>query len=152
MRRLYSICNRLKEKYGDNIVIMTGNVANPEAYPYYCVNKIDLMRATIGTGSRCLVEGTKIKMADNTEENIENIDVGDFVKTIKGNKKVLNIFQKKTNKTIIINNEIESTYNHKFLVVKKSEINGNETEKEILEKSFYLEAEKLSDEYLLVQD
>ena len=53
MNRLYEICNSLKEKYGDNIIIMTGNVANPEAYPYYCVNKIDLMRATIGTGSRC---------------------------------------------------------------------------------------------------
>ena len=53
MNRLYDICRRLKSKFNDNVVIMTGNVATPEAYPFYADCGINYMRATIGTGSRC---------------------------------------------------------------------------------------------------
>ena len=53
MKCLYDVCANLKKLLGDKIVIMTGNVANPDAYSFYAVNKIDYMRATIGTGSRC---------------------------------------------------------------------------------------------------
>lgn len=53
MNRLYEICKTLKEKYGQQMVIMTGNVANPEAYSYYANIGIDYMRVCIGTGSRC---------------------------------------------------------------------------------------------------
>lgn len=53
MNRLYEICKTLKEKYGQQMIIMTGNVANPEAYAYYANIGIDYMRVCIGTGSRC---------------------------------------------------------------------------------------------------
>ena len=53
MHRLYAICHRLKETFHEKVVIMTGNVANPEAYDYYANNGIDFMRACIGSGSRC---------------------------------------------------------------------------------------------------
>ena len=53
MDKLYRVCDMLKTKYGDKVVIMTGNVAVPEAYFYYAFNHIDFMRAGIGTGSRC---------------------------------------------------------------------------------------------------
>ena len=53
MQALYEVCANLKAEFGEKIVIMTGNVANPDAYSYYAVNRIDFMRATIGTGSRC---------------------------------------------------------------------------------------------------
>lgn len=53
MKCLYDVCANLKKLLGDKIVIMTGNVANPDAYPFYAANEIDYMRATIGTGSRC---------------------------------------------------------------------------------------------------
>ena len=53
MKCLYDICVNLKNVLGDKIVIMTGNVANPDAYFFYAKNQIDYMRATIGTGSRC---------------------------------------------------------------------------------------------------
>lgn len=53
MQRLYAICRRLKETFHEKVVIMTGNVANPEAYDYYAINSIDFMRACIGSGSRC---------------------------------------------------------------------------------------------------
>lgn len=54
MNRLYEICKELKERFGKSMVIMTGNVANPEAYTFYAANGIDMMRLGIGTGSRCI--------------------------------------------------------------------------------------------------
>ena len=53
MQCLYSVCKNLKAIFGDNIVIMTGNVANPFAYTFYENYGIDFMRACVGTGSRC---------------------------------------------------------------------------------------------------
>ena len=53
MKALYNVCQDLKHLMGDDIVIMTGNVANPDAYAFYDYAGIDFMRACIGTGSRC---------------------------------------------------------------------------------------------------
>lgn len=53
MKALYDICRSLKNLMGDDIVIMTGNVANPFAYTFYENYGIDFMRACVGTGSRC---------------------------------------------------------------------------------------------------
>jgi IMP dehydrogenase/GMP reductase len=53
MNRLYNICKKLKGEFGSQIIIMTGNVANPDAYIYYADAGIDYLRACIGTGSRC---------------------------------------------------------------------------------------------------
>lgn len=53
MNRLYEICRKLKEKFGQQMIIMTGNVATPKAYIYYADAGIDYLRACIGTGSRC---------------------------------------------------------------------------------------------------
>jgi IMP dehydrogenase/GMP reductase len=53
MQRLYNICQTLKDTYGNQMIIMTGNVANPKALWHYACIGIDYMRACIGTGSRC---------------------------------------------------------------------------------------------------
>jgi IMP dehydrogenase/GMP reductase len=50
---LYNICRNIKEKYGDGVIIMTGNIANPSAYIEYCRAGIDYVRCSVGTGSRC---------------------------------------------------------------------------------------------------
>lgn len=49
---LFKICYNIKTKY-DNIVIMSGNIANPDAYINYCRHGIDYVRCSIGSGSRC---------------------------------------------------------------------------------------------------
>lgn len=54
MKKLYKTCRALTSKYGDNIVIMTGNTATPDAYPFYAYHGVDYMRACVGTGSRCI--------------------------------------------------------------------------------------------------
>lgn len=53
MLKLYSTCLSLREHYGKQIEIMTGNVATPLAYPYYAESGIDYIRLNIGSGSRC---------------------------------------------------------------------------------------------------
>lgn len=150
MKRMYDVCSRLKRAYR-GVVVMAGNVANPEAYKYYAEAGIDYMRLSIGSGSRCVVEGTNITMADNTNEPIETLDIGDVVNTLNGPKKITNVFAKQVKKTVKINNEIETTLDHKFLVVKKSDIIDIEDENEILKKAFYLEAERVNKDYWLVK-
>lgn len=53
LSELYDTCKKLKGQYGEQIIIMTGNVANPSAYSFYADAGIDFMRCSVGGGSRC---------------------------------------------------------------------------------------------------
>lgn len=53
LSNLYDICKKIKDKYGDGVIIMTGNINTPKAYKLYCQAGIDYVRASIGSGSRC---------------------------------------------------------------------------------------------------
>ena len=54
LSELYDVCRKIKSKFGDCVVIMTGNVANPGAYSFYADAGIDFMRIFVGSGSRCI--------------------------------------------------------------------------------------------------
>lgn len=46
---------RLAENFGYELIIMVGNIANPETYRWICLNtKVDYVRLAIGSGSNCL--------------------------------------------------------------------------------------------------
>lgn len=154
MNRLYEICKKLKNTFGDKMIIMTGNAATPKAYIYYADAGIDYMRVCVGTGSRCVCAGTKVTMSDGSQKNIEDIKNGDMVKTTDGDFEVINTFHNYSEKTVIINNNIECTPDHKFLVVRKNDlpVTGRITDDDIKKLSFYIEAEKLSNEYMLVSE
>ena len=51
--KLYNISKKIKEKFGDNIELMVGNIANPETYRKYCEIGVDYIRLNIGSGSAC---------------------------------------------------------------------------------------------------
>jgi IMP dehydrogenase/GMP reductase len=53
MMRLYNISKILKEKYGNQIELMIGNIANPNTYREYCKIGVDYIRVGIGGGSAC---------------------------------------------------------------------------------------------------
>ena len=53
MFKLWEISKRIKVKYGDNIELMVGNIANPETYRKYCEIGVDWIRVGIGGGSAC---------------------------------------------------------------------------------------------------
>ena len=150
MISLYDVVSEMKKLYGDKIEIMVGNIANPETYLVAAKAGADYVRCGVGAGSGCFVEGTQITMADGTKRNIEDIDKGDFVLTINGPQKVTNTFIKNKQDTITINDDIECTTDHKFFVVRKTDVTEEMTEEEIKEKGFYIEAQYLCEDYLLV--
>lgn len=53
MNYLISLCKFVKDYYKDRVIIMTGNIANPETYKEYAIAGIDYIRLGIGTGSIC---------------------------------------------------------------------------------------------------
>lgn len=149
LSELYDICKKIKSKFSC-IEIMTGNVANPSAYSFYADAGIDWMRATIGSGSRCFIDGTKV-VTKTGLKNIEDINTTDEVLTPKGYKKVKNLYRFKNDKELLtINNEITCTNDHKFFVINKKDkdiVNENN----ISEIGQWVEAKDLNDSYLLVK-
>ena len=53
MQRLLDLCKVAKQYWGDNLQLMTGNVANPETYLEYAKIGIDYIRLGIGSGNVC---------------------------------------------------------------------------------------------------
>lgn len=53
MSKLYNVSKRIKERFGKNIELMVGNIANPEGYRKYCEIGVDYIRCGIGGGSAC---------------------------------------------------------------------------------------------------
>lgn len=154
MSELIDTIKEIKELYKDKVKIMSGNIANPNTYIDYENAGCDFLRCSIGSGSRCVCAGTKIRMSNGELKNIEDVAIGDLVKTTDGDFEVVNTFNKCVDKTILINNNIECTHDHKFLVVRKTDIptTGRISDDKIKEISFYIEAEKLTDDYLLVSE
>jgi len=54
MNKLISAAKDAKEKYGDKMVLMVGNVANPETYKLFAEIGVDMVRIGIGNGNACL--------------------------------------------------------------------------------------------------
>lgn len=53
LSKLYKFSKKIKKELGDNIILMVGNIANPEAYREYCKAGVDYIRVGIGSGSAC---------------------------------------------------------------------------------------------------
>ena len=54
MKVLLNLVKSIKEKYGDKIKIMTGNIANPKTYKSYEEAGVDYCRCSVGTGAGCI--------------------------------------------------------------------------------------------------
>jgi len=53
MKHLLNLVKEIKDKWGDRVIIMTGNIANPKTYEVYCEAGVDFCRVGIGGGSLC---------------------------------------------------------------------------------------------------
>lgn len=144
---------RIAKNYGYELIIMVGNIANPETYRWICENTyVDYVRLAIGSGANCFVDGTKIKMKDGTEKNIEDIQLGDEIKILSNkSQKVLSTIRYKVNKVCNINNEIKCTDNHKFFVINKKD-KDIVNEQNLMKYGYWVEANQLNkDLHLLVK-
>lgn len=54
MRKIFTLVKKAKEIYGNKIIIMVGNIANPETYERYAEIGVDYIRCGIGAGCGCL--------------------------------------------------------------------------------------------------
>lgn len=66
MRKIFDLVRASRNIYGDNIVLMVGNIANPETYRAYADIGVDYVRCGIGSGFGCLSTsntGTHMPMA-----------------------------------------------------------------------------------------
>ena len=55
MERIFDIAKTAKEKFGrENIILMSGNIANPKTYLEYCKAGIDYVRCSVGSGCGCI--------------------------------------------------------------------------------------------------
>lgn len=54
MQSILDLSKKAKKIYGDTIVIMAGNIANPETYYAYYEAGIDYVRCSIGSGNCCI--------------------------------------------------------------------------------------------------
>ena len=149
MKKVLDLIRAAKNIYGQNITIMVGNIANPYTFEKLSKAGADFIRCGIGSG--CFIANTNITLSDNTKKYIQDIQIGDKVKTINGNNEEIGKKEEKTNNLIKINNSITCTPNHKFLVINKEDkIRKNENN--INDYSYYIEAENLDkNKHLLVK-
>lgn len=140
MQRLYDVSKQIKEKYGDQIELMVGNIANPHTYRKYCEIGVDYIRVGIGGG--CFTPDNLIETKSGLKK-ISDIRVGDQV--ITHNNRFKSVTQKhkfKKSEKLIRINDIECTKNHEFYVILKSDkefIN----EENIKDYAFWIESSKL---------
>ena len=107
-----------KIKYGSRIVIMAGNIANPNTYRILSQAGADYVRVGIGNG--CFTDGSIITTI-NGKKPIEEVIDGNFVLTHNRNyKEVINTKRfEYTGELIKINDEITCTPDHEFYVLPK---------------------------------
>lgn len=84
MKSLLESCGKAKNRY-NNLVIMTGNIANPVTYIEYCEAGIDYVRCSIGSGSCCTT-------ASNTAVHYPIASLINVINTIKCDRQSNNSF------------------------------------------------------------
>lgn len=84
MKKMFDLVKQLKEKYNNDIVIMAGNIANPETYREYCKARIDYCRVGIGGGAGCNTStftgihypmGSLLKECNTIKEIYKNLSI-----------------------------------------------------------------------------
>jgi IMP dehydrogenase/GMP reductase len=133
----------------DEFNIIAGNVAT--GYGYKFLMDLGANAVRVGIGGGCFVPGSKVRMSDNSLKNIEDVTIGEKVITHTGTAKtVTNTMTFERDEEIVVINGIESTKNHEYYVVMKSD-EDNITEENLHNYAFWIEADHLdADKHLLI--
>ena len=137
----------IKENY--SVDVIAGNVATKEGARNLCEWGADAVR--VGIGSGCFTPNMLVK-TDNGLKKISDIELGDMVYTHKGVlKEVIDVLTFYKDEEIIIINDIETTKNHEYFVIDKSDIDKINNDGDIIKYGLWLESELLTNDYLLVE-
>ena len=135
---------KLKDRY--KVGLIAGNVATSKA----AIRLADWGADAIKVGLGCFVENSPVK-TNHGLIAIQDIKIGDLVYTHTGQlQQVTNILKRTERDKILSINVIKCTKRHKFYVVKRSDkelVNENN----IHQYARWIEAEKLTKEYLLIK-
>lgn len=140
----------MRSKFGDEIHIMSGNVATLEAFNDLADWGSNSVRVGIGGG--CFIPGTSITMADGTKKPIELVKVGDSVLTHTGEaKEVINVFERPFSDLLVkINDTLTCTLNHEIYVIENKDI-PNINDENIHEFARWIPAADLNENYSLIE-
>jgi IMP dehydrogenase/GMP reductase len=81
MLNLFNLSQSAKKMYGDTMLLMIGNIANPDTFEEYCKIGVDLVRIGIGNGNGCLTTvqtGVGYPMASLIQECNEIRRMGNY--------------------------------------------------------------------------
>jgi len=149
MSRLHKQVKLLKEKYGDNLLLMVGNVANPETYRILSDLGVWGIRCTIGNGSGCHSAGTKIN-TKNGYTNIEDIIPGDIVLTHTGEYKIVTHTHALVSNNVYKINDNIATGDHEYYVLNKK-YKDLVNDDNIHDFAEWISVEKLNSNYFLLE-
>ncbi len=140
----------MRLKFGDDVHIMTGNVATLEAFNDLADWGSNSIRVGIGGG--CFIPGTLVTMSNGTKKPIETVKVGDFVLThTREAKEVINLFERPFADLLVrINNSLTCTLNHEIYVIENKNTH-HVNDENIHEFAKWIPAANLNENYSLVE-
>ena len=142
------IISKVKEKYPDAFLIV-GNGCTGEWITFLERLGVDCAKVGVGVSTSCFVGTTVVKTKDG-EKYIKDIKVGDEVLTHMGKyHRVYDTLTKYDNDLIDISGNI-CTRNHKFYVIRKED-KDKITDLNITKYAFWLEADKINNDVLLIE-
>ena len=81
MLELYNVSKGAKEKYGNRLKLMVGNIANPETFRKFGEIGVDYVRLSVGSGQGCITStstGVLYPMASLIDECFQIKETNDF--------------------------------------------------------------------------
>lgn len=139
--------DKLRKEFPE-VTIIAGNVVTKDMTRELIKHGVDIVKVGIGPG--CFLPGTIVNTA-NGPKNIEDVKVGEIVKTHTGAEKpVIATLVYDNTKPIISINGIKSTDSHEYYVLHKKykDIVNDENIHELAE---WVEAKDLTKEFLLLK-